>query len=139
MHLEKYAVLISIFPIYANQIFEGVKKVEFRKKIFNADIKKIVIYSTMPIGKIEGFVDYDGIETCSPSELWRKYSNIGGIKKERYDAYFSNLDIAYGIKVKNPVRFNRSFAIAEIGKKPPQSYAYLTKEEFAEICRKGGF
>ena len=93
----------------------------------------------MPTGKIEGFVDYEGFKKLRPSDLWNEYSKIGGIKKERYDEYFSNLDIAYGIEVKNPVRFNRPVTMAEIGKKPPQSYAYLTKEEFAEICRKGGF
>lgn len=138
MHFEKYAVLISIFPIYANQIFEGSKKIEFRKKIFSSKINKIVVYSTKPVAKIVGLWDYDGVERLSPLELWGKYFNVGGIKKEKYDDYFSNSEIAYGLKVKNPIKFNRPFAIAEIGKKPPQSYAYLTKEEFDEICQKGG-
>ena len=137
MHPVPYAVLISIFPLYSNQIFEGSKKIEFRKRNFSKDIKKIVVYSTSPIGKIEGVWDYDGVEELTPTALWKKYSKVGGIKKEKYDAYFSNSNIAYGIKVKNPVRFNNPFAISEIDKNPPQSYIYLTEEEYNEICKKG--
>ena len=137
MHSIPYAVLISIFPLYSSQIFEGSKKIEFRKRIFSKDIKKIVVYSTSPVGKIEGVWDYDGVEESTPTALWKKYSKVGGIKKEKYDAYFSNSSIAYGIKVKNPIRFNNPFTISEISKNPPQSYIYLTEEEFNTICKKG--
>ena len=138
MHSVPYAVLISIFPLYSNQIFEGSKKIEFRKKNFSKDIKKIVVYSTSPVGKIEGVWDYDGVESASPSTLWKKFRQVGGIEKNKYDAYFSKSEIAYGIKVKNPVRFNKPVSVDEIGKKPPQSYVYLTETEFKTICEKGG-
>lgn len=138
MHIVPYAVLISIFPLYSNQIFEGSKKIEFRKKIFSKNIKKVVVYSTLPVGKIEGVWDYDGVEELTPAGLWKKYSKVGGIKKDKYDAYFSESQIAYGIKVKNPVRFNKPVPIDEIGKKPPQAYVYLTEAEFKMICEKGG-
>lgn len=138
MHSVPYAVLISIFPLYSNQIFEGSKKIEFRKKNFSSNIKKIVVYSTLPVGKIEGVWDYDGVEESTPAGLWKKYSKVGGIKKEKYDAYFSESESAYGIKVKNPVRFNKLISIDEISKKPPQSYVYLTEAEFKMICEKGG-
>ena len=85
MHPVPYAVLISIFPLYSNQIFEGSKKIEFRKKNFSSDIKKIVVYSTLPVGKIEGVWDYDGVEESTPAGLWKKYSKVGGIKKDKYD------------------------------------------------------
>lgn len=137
MHIVPYAVLISIFPLYSNQIFEGSKKIEFRKKIFSKDIKKVVVYSTLPVGKIEGVWDYDGVEELTPAGLWKKYFKVGGIKKEKYDAYFSENEIAYGIKIKNPVRFNKPVPIDDIGKKPPQAYVYLTEAEFKMICEKG--
>ena len=137
MYSEKYALLISILPIYANQIFDGVKTIEFRKKAFQANVKKIVVYSTMPTGKIIGFWDFDGIEIKTPYEMWSQYSEVGGIEKSKFDAYFSNAELAFGIKVRNPVRFNSSVSINEIGKKPPQSYVYLTEAEFNEICRMG--
>lgn len=138
MHPVPYAVLISIFPLYSNQIFEGSKKIEFRKKNFSSDIKKIVVYSTLPVGKIEGVWDYDGVEESTPVALWKKYSKVGGIKKDKYDDYFSESLVAYGIKVKNPVRFSNPVSIDEIGKKPPQAYIYLTEAEFKMICEKGG-
>lgn len=137
MHSEKYALLISIFPVYANQIFDGTKTIEFRKKAFQAQVKKIVVYSTLPIGKIVGFWDFDGIEFKTPCEMWNQYSEVGGIEKVKFDAYFSNTDLAIGIKVKNPVRFNKPVSIDEISRKPPQAYTYLTEAEFNEICQRG--
>lgn len=136
MHFEPYAVLISIFPIYSNQIFKGTKLVEFRKKTFSAHIKKIIVYSTHPIAKIEGYWDYDSVDSDSPTKIWKKYSKVGGIEKKKFDAYFANANIANAIKVKNPTRFKTPLAVSEINKKPPQSYVYLTEKEFNEILKK---
>ena len=63
-------VLLSIKPIFANEIFNGNKKFEYRKSIFkNKDIKTIVVYSTKPIGKIIGEFDIENIIEDSPSEI----------------------------------------------------------------------
>ena len=46
--------LLSIKPEFVNEILAGNKKYEYRKKIFKQDIDAIVIYASMPMGKIIG-------------------------------------------------------------------------------------
>ena len=48
-------VLLSIKPEYAEKIFSGEKRYEFRKAVFkNQLIQTVVVYATMPVGKIIG-------------------------------------------------------------------------------------
>ena len=43
-------VLLSIKPEFAEKIFAGTKKYEFRKSIFkNANVKRIVVYASYPV------------------------------------------------------------------------------------------
>jgi predicted transcriptional regulator len=51
-------VLLSIKPEYAELIKSGLKKYEFRRKIFKkAGHSKVFIYSTSPVKKITGVFD----------------------------------------------------------------------------------
>ncbi|WP_369009144.1 ASCH domain-containing protein, partial [Escherichia coli] len=46
-------VLLSIKPEFAEKILNGTKRFEFRKGIFkNPQISTVVIYATMPLGKV---------------------------------------------------------------------------------------
>ena len=66
-------VLLSIKPEYAESILSGKKKYEFRKNIFrNKNVDTIVIYATMPVGKVIGEFKVGDILALSPSELWDK-------------------------------------------------------------------
>lgn len=48
-------VLLSIKPEYAQKIFAGEKKYEYRKRIFKRnDVDMIVVYVTKPVGKVVG-------------------------------------------------------------------------------------
>ena len=50
-------ILLSIKPTFVEEIFKGDKKFEFRRTIFKRkDIKKVVVYATKPIGKINAFL-----------------------------------------------------------------------------------
>lgn len=47
--------LLSIKPEFANKIFDGTKKFEFRKSIFkNKDVTTVVVYVSSTIEKIIG-------------------------------------------------------------------------------------
>ena len=48
-------VLLSIKPEFVEKIFSGEKLYEYRKAMFkNVNVSSVVIYSTMPVGKIVG-------------------------------------------------------------------------------------
>ncbi len=46
-------VVLSIKPEFANKIFNGTKKYEFRRAIFkNEKVKFIIVYASLPIRKV---------------------------------------------------------------------------------------
>jgi len=46
-------ILLSIKPEFVEEIFSGRKKFEYRKAIFtNKKVTSVIVYSTMPVGKI---------------------------------------------------------------------------------------
>ena len=64
-------VLLSIKPEYAEKILNGEKKYEFRKVLpKNKSITKVIIYATMPIGKVIGEFEIAELISDSPSRLW---------------------------------------------------------------------
>ena len=64
------SILLSINPEYAERILIGSKKYEFRKKLANKPVNKILIYSTTPIMKVVGEVEVVKTISSSPSALW---------------------------------------------------------------------
>ncbi len=74
-------VLLSIKPEYAEKIFSGEKKYEFRKIGFkNRFIRTVVVYATMPVGKIIGEFGIKQILKDNPEQIWQKTKKYSGIK-----------------------------------------------------------
>ena len=48
------AILLSINPIHVENIMNGTKRYEFRKKACKRHVDKILIYSTNPIMRVVG-------------------------------------------------------------------------------------
>lgn len=121
-------VLLSIKPEFANKIFDGSKKFEFRKAIFkNKDIKKIVVYASAPVSKVIGEFEIEEIIKDEINTLWETTEKWSGIHKEFYDDYFSNRDYGYAIKVKNIKLYKQQYDVFErFGLKAPQSFAYIS-------------
>lgn len=54
----------------------GTKRFEFRKGIFkNPQISTVVIYATMPLGKVVGQFRIESILSDEPESLWKKTEN----------------------------------------------------------------
>ena len=120
-------VLLSIKPEYANRIFDGTKKFEYRRSIFkDASVTSVVVYASAPVQKVIGEFEIDGIRQDSPEGLWRTTGDYAGIAQDKLLAYFSGKASGYAIEVgaltKYPrPRTLRSFAV----KAPPQSFVYI--------------
>lgn len=122
------SVLLSIKPEYANKIFEGTKRFEFRRKLFtNRNVNRIVVYVTAPVSQVIGEFEIAGILELDLDELWEKTKEFSGIKKEFFDAYFYGQEKGYAIKIgpttryENPLELSAKFKV----KHPPQSFVYL--------------
>ena len=121
-------VLLSIKPEYANKIFDGSKKYEFRRVIFkNQNVKTVVVYVSYPIQKVVGEFEIAEILNDNLENLWNKTKNFAGIAEKLFYNYFSEKDRGFAIVIKNVKKYNTPLCLKkEFKMLPPQSFSYLT-------------
>jgi predicted transcriptional regulator len=125
-------VLLSIKPKYAELIKSGLKKYEFRRKIFKKSRKcTAYIYSTSPDRKIIGFFDASTIHADLPSKIWNSFGKYSGLSEDEFFKYFKNCGNAFAIEIKNLVIFDEPCDPSKYFLKfnPPQSYCYFSPEQ----------
>lgn len=120
-------VLLSIKPQFADLIFDGTKKYEFRKAIFkNPDIKIIVVYASSPLQLVIGEFEIDKILIGKPRQLWLQTKDFAGIDEEDYFEYFAGRETAYAIKIKKTKKYKKPLSLKDdFCITPPQSFLYL--------------
>lgn len=135
MRNKKY-VLMSIKPVYAELIKTGQKTIELRRvapKVDSGDI--IVIYESSPVKQVTSFCEIDAMVVTEPSKLWNIANGKAGLTYDSFQRYFKGKLQAVGIKLRkvhildDPIELN---AISE-NLQAPQSYRYLTKEQFMTL------
>ena len=66
-------VVLSIKPQFANKIFDGTKKFEFRKAIFkNQNVTSVLVYASSPVQKVIGEFEIGEIFNFDLKTLWDK-------------------------------------------------------------------
>lgn len=121
--------LLSIRPRFAEAILSGEKQVEFRRTKFSREVSHVVIYATMPVGKIVGWFEVAGIDALHPDDLWGKFQHCGGIDETGFRAYYHGRKTGYAIRVRASRRLKRAKPLTSVcGEiRPPQSFTYLKK------------
>ena len=122
-------VLLSIKPEFANKIFDGTKKFEFRKSIFkNNDIKTVVVYASSPVQRVIGEFEIERILNFDLDTLWSLTQDFSGISEDFFYEYFADKEVGYAIKIKKTKKYrNPKNLREEFNLFPPQSFAYLPK------------
>ena len=121
-------VLLSIKPEYAEKILNGEKKYEFRKVLpKNKSITKVIIYATMPIGKVIGEFEIAELISDSPSRLWERTAEFSGITPDFFQSYFEGKKTAHAIRVGRIRKYKKMKNLSDIlpSGTPPQSYWYV--------------
>lgn len=120
-------VLLSIKPKYAENIFSGVKRYEFRKQAFKKPVDVVVLYATKPVGKIVGEFRLKSILQGSPDEIWRLTEQFSGISHDFYAAYYKNRGKAYALEIATPKRYKKPIEPTEFMAdfSAPQSFRYI--------------
>ena len=120
-------VLLSIKPEFANKIFEGTKKFEFRRSIFkDRNVRTVIVYASSPVQRVIGEFEISQILTLCKEQLWELTKLHAGIEKEFFDEYFWDKDFANALEIEsvsiypNPLDLLKDFQI----KTPPQSFQY---------------
>ena len=83
-------ILLSIKPEYVAKIFDHTKLYEFRKRIPQRPVDKVVVYSSNPEQHIVG--EFEVLETIKmkPSPLWETTKSAAGITRKLNDFGISN-------------------------------------------------
>ena len=124
------SILLSINPEYADKILAGSKKYEFRKKLANKTVDKIMIYSTAPIMKVVGEVEVLKTISSSPSALWEFTKKSAGITRDKFRKYFKGCKVAYAYQLGEIIQYDPPKELSEFNiSLPPQSFIYLSMDE----------
>jgi predicted transcriptional regulator len=121
-------ILLSIKPKFAEKIFSGAKRYEFRRVIFKSNsVTRVVVYASSPVQRVIGEFSIAEIITSDVRRLWQKTKDYAGIEKEHFDEYFEGLGTAYAIKICNPTKYRKPAKLENLFKfdRPPQSFRYL--------------
>ena len=124
------SILLSINPEYVDRIFAGSKKYEFRKRLANRTVDRILIYSTAPIMKVVGEVQIVKTISSSPTALWEYTKKFAGISRCKYREYFKGCKIAYAYELGQVIRYDPPKELSEFHiNLPPQSFIYLSENQ----------
>lgn len=122
-------VLMSIHPVYAAGILSGRKQVEFRRTRLLRPVSHVLLYETSPVGRLTGLFEVDGIEEGDPDVVWQRYAGVAGLDRAAFDAYFSGVQRAVALRVRNPRRLSSPLPLSALAPdvRPPQSLQYVPR------------
>ena len=132
MHNDNKVLLMSIKSIYANQIFNGTKKYEFRRKSLgesNLD-KKIYIYSSQKDKAIVGYFFVSRILKGNIDYLLNITGYNNGDDRKSLVDYFQDCPECHALEISNPIRLKRPILLSKLKRliphiNIPQYYRYI--------------
>ena len=120
------ALLLSIKPKYVENILQGTKKFEYRKRLAKEDVSVIYIYSTAPSMKVVASVQMIGRLSASPTTLWERTKSAAGISRAEYREYFHGCKMAHTYALGKVEVFESEKELSDFGIDiAPQSFAYI--------------
>ena len=120
------AILVTINPNHEENILNGTKRYEFRKRACKRHVDKILIYSTNPIMKVVGEAEVENVLIDAPEIIWKKTEKKSGIDKAIFDQYYEDRKQAVAYKLKNVKKYRIPKELKEYGIcSAPQSFQYI--------------
>ena len=117
---------MSIRPPYADAIFRGEKRFEFRRTIFRKPVDIVVVYITSPVCLVVGEFDVRDIISDTVDDLWERTSRYAGIDRDHFFGYFAGCDVGYGIAIGGVRRYEVPLNLFQnYGVRAPQSFVYI--------------
>jgi predicted transcriptional regulator len=117
---------LSIKPIFAEAILQGVKRYEFRRSIFTRPVDVVLVYASTPVQRVLAEFDVRSIITESVETLWELTKSSAGIDEELFYRYFAGRNYGHAIEIGEVRPYKIPFCPIEyLGIHPPQSFAYV--------------
>ena len=126
-------VLLSVKPKFAELIFKGTKRFEYRKAAFGrADVHKVIVYASSPVKSIVGEFQIGETILDTPESVWEKTSGDSGVERDLFFEYFSGKKKACAIGIKHAVKYSSPIdprqRMPDFA--PPQSFRYLDQQDW---------
>ena len=124
-------VLMSIKPVFTEEILSGFKKFEVRSKagiILRGDT--IIIYASAPVKSVVGVFTAGRVTTLTYDELVRIHEQLQGVTERDLEFMKGRKRSLLIIEVLNPLRLNEPIHLGELrrripGFRPPVNYVRL--------------
>ena len=132
-------LLLSLRPLYADLVFEGLKHAELRRRFTRyAENRDVFIYVTSPVQEVRGGFRVEHVWTGTPADIWKEVSSLAGIRRKEFDAYYKGREIAYALKIADVWEYERPFDLDSLRRSfgafvVPQSWRHLKPEEQASF------
>lgn len=119
-------IAISVKPLFAERIFAGDKRFEFRRVLPKKPVGRVYIHVCgEDADRVQGFADVVAMGYLPKNELWEIAKDAAGMRREEFDAYFDGCSDAGYLELSDARRFS-GMRLEEIGlKRPPQGIAYV--------------
>ncbi|SDF78365.1 hypothetical protein [Sporomusa acidovorans] len=120
-------ILLPINPKHINNIFQGIKRYEFRKtRCRQSNVGKLIMYATSPIMRVVGEAVIDEIIVDEPAKVWEQTQDFAGINEEFFYSYFEGKGQAVAYKLSKVVKYENPLTLSDIGINfIPQSLVYV--------------
>ncbi len=128
-------LIISLKPCYADLVFEGLKKVELRRRIASQlSDRDVFIYVSSPVRELRGGFRVGQVWEGTPDAVWQKVSELATVDRQEFDAYFQGQTVAYALEVTNVWEYESPVGLSWLRDRfedfvVPQSWRYAKTEE----------
>ncbi|MBI1888198.1 MAG: transcriptional regulator [Nitrosomonadales bacterium] len=124
-------ILISLTPRHAENIFDGHKHVELRRRTMHISPGTTAwIYVKLPTGAITGRVTIAAIHTSSPAVLWCRFGTVSGLSKSEFFDYFSGVTEGVALELSDTKELRQPISLSSLREikssfQPPQFFVRL--------------
>lgn len=129
-------LLFSLKPYYADLVFKRLKEAELRRRITACmENRDVFIYVTSPVRQLRGGFRVGHIWSGTPKEVWKQVSELAGIRKRDFDAYYAGRTVAYALEITDVWEYKNPISLNTLGNRltdfvVPQSWRYVRPEEY---------
>ena len=140
-------LLFSVKPNYAGLIFEGLKKVELRRRIASSmENRYVFVYVSSPAKQLRGGFRVGQVWSGAPEEIWNRVSELSQVTKQYFDIYYEGRNIAFALEITDVWEYENTADLNRLREcfpnfVVPQSWRSVSSEEqrsFWNMERKRG-
>ena len=139
--MAQRTLLLSIHPEHAQNIFDGIKKVELRRvrpRLSKGD--QVLVYVSSPTKALVGTFEVEYLIEDKPYKLWNKVKEYAAIPNKVFNEYYTNAETGYGIVINRVYKLKETVSLEKLRRRlpnfhPPQGYRYLNDSEIQCITK----